>query len=211
MVEFLKDDSHLMYDMTAYLAECRDAQRAVQKLSLGQIIPQDLISIRATLEALQKIKTRITDKIAFVKHGPGKKVSATVPDLVQEVADNIKGLEHICELIRKVVDESMEQDQDYGFINEDVTPELTALHQQLRKLKSRKRAMLERWTTYLGGSKPFEVKSSFGYRHIVELRSSAAAEKLKAILEDKVVDVSHTDQRRTKIRYQVPVRTSMSI
>ncbi|GJJ74160.1 DNA mismatch repair protein MutS [Entomortierella parvispora] len=209
MVEFLKNDSHLMHDMNAYLTECRDAQRALQKLSLGQIDPQDLVAIRVTMEALQKIKSRITDKITRMKNSSGGGISSYVPDLVQETADNIKGLEPICELIRKVVDESMEQNQDYGFINEDVSPELTALHQQLKKLKSRKRAMLERWTTYLGGAKPFEVKSSFGYRHIVELRSSASAERLKAILDGKVVDVSHTDQRHTKIRYQVPVLTEM--
>ncbi|KAG0043092.1 DNA mismatch repair ATPase msh1 [Gryganskiella cystojenkinii] len=212
MVEFLGQDSHLMHDMEVYLTECRDAQRAIQKLSLGRIDPMDLVSIRVTLEALQKIKTRMLDKISLVQHttGSGKDSnSAILPTFVQDAAENIQGLEHICELIRNVVDDSMEQDQDYGFINEDVSPELLELHNQLKTLKHRKKAMLDRWVTYLGGAKTFEIKSSFGYRHIVELRSSGAAERLKAILDDKVVDVSHQDQRKTKVRYQVPILSEM--
>jgi hypothetical protein len=104
----------------------------------------------------------------------------------------------------------MEQDQEYGFINEDVSPELNALHLQLKALKGQRKVMLDQWASYLGGVRPFEIKSSFGYRHIVELRSTVAAERLKALMEDKVVDVSHTDQRRSKVRYQVPVRNARS-
>lgn len=116
MVEFLGRDSHLMSDINVYLADCRDAQRAVQKLSLGQIEPQDLVSIRVTLEALQKIKKRMEDKIMITSRAESK--GAGVPGLVEETLNNIDGLEHICELIRNVVDESMDQHQQYGFINE---------------------------------------------------------------------------------------------
>jgi DNA mismatch repair ATPase MutS len=115
MVEFLGDDSHLMNDIDVYLMECRDAQRAVQKLSLGQIEPQDLVSIRVTLEALQKIKSRMEDKIMITSTTKRKD---GVPSLVKETLANINGLDHICELIRNVVDESMDQHQQYGFINE---------------------------------------------------------------------------------------------
>lgn len=115
MVEFLGNDSHLMNDIDVYLTDCRDAQRAVQKLSLGQIEPQDLVSIRVTLEALQRIKRRMEDKIMITSTTKGK---GGVPSLVKETLANINGLEHICELIRNVVDESMDQHQEYGFINE---------------------------------------------------------------------------------------------
>ncbi|KAF9283898.1 DNA mismatch repair ATPase msh1 [Mortierella alpina] len=206
MVEFLGNDSHLMNDIDVYLAECRDAQRAVQKLSLGQIDPQDLVAIRITLEALQKIKDRMTDKIMLVT--PQKvsrsKDSKAIPSLAQETVDNIQGLEHICALIRNVVDESMEQDQEYGFINESVSPILNDMHTKLRELKGQRKTLLDRWTMHLGGVKPFEIKSSFGYRHIVELRSTITAERLRELLNGGVVDVSHADQRRSKVRYQVP-------
>ncbi|KAF9379027.1 DNA mismatch repair ATPase msh1 [Podila verticillata] len=203
MVEFLGRDSHLMNDIDVYLADCRDAQRAVQKLSLGQIEPQDLVSIRVTLEALQKIKKRVEDKIMIASRPENK--GAGVPSLVKETLDNIYGLEHICEIIRNVVDESMDQHQQYGFINEGVSPLLNELHTNLRELKKQKKTLIGGWTEHLGGLKPFEIKSSFGYRHVVELRSTVTAERLRDLLHGQVVDVSHTDQRRSKVRFQVPI------
>ncbi|KAF9953751.1 DNA mismatch repair ATPase msh1 [Mortierella alpina] len=208
MVEFLGNDSHFMNDIDVYLAECRDVQRAIQKLSLGQIDPQDLVAIRITLEALQRIKDRMTDKIMLTDSQKASK-KASVPWLVQETVDNIQGLEHICALIRNVVDESMEQDQEYGFINESVSPILNEMHTKLRELKGQRKTLLDRWTLHLGGVKPFEIKSSFGYRHIVELRSTITAERLKDLLNGGVVDVSHADQRRSKVRYQVPVLSQL--
>ncbi|KAF9898781.1 DNA mismatch repair ATPase msh1 [Lobosporangium transversale] len=124
MVEFFGQDSHLIHDIEVYLTQCRDAQRAIQKLSLGQIDPQDLVAIRTTLEALQKIKLRLSDKImleqSIRKHPIEQSLSnASIPVLVQETVDNICGLEHICKLIRDVVDENMgQQSQEYGFINQ---------------------------------------------------------------------------------------------
>ncbi|KAF8927698.1 DNA mismatch repair ATPase msh1 [Haplosporangium gracile] len=214
MVEFFGKDSHLMYDMSVYLTECRDAQRAIQKLSLGQIDPQDLVAIRVTLEALQKIKARISDKVQLIKvqghssRGSGRK-GAAVPALVQETVDNIRDLEGVCQLIRNVVDESMEREQEYGFINEDVSPVLNELHQNLRGLKKRKKELLDHWRDHLGGVKPFEIKSSFGYRHIVEMRSTLTADRLRELLDGQVMDVSHADQRRAKVRYQVPVLSEL--
>ncbi|KAG0329985.1 DNA mismatch repair ATPase msh1 [Dissophora globulifera] len=211
MVEFLGGDSHLINDIDTYLTECRDAQRAIQKLSLGQIEPQDLVSIRVTLEALQKIKDRMQDKIMIVNRqveesaSAGVSAATAIPVLVQETVNNIQGLEHIRTLIRSVVDESIDQHQDYGFINEGVSPMLNELHVKLRELKDRRRHLLDNWMKHLGGLKPFEIKSSFGYRHVVELRSTITAERLRELLEGQVVDVSHTDQRRSKVRYQVPI------
>ncbi|KAF9182000.1 DNA mismatch repair ATPase msh1 [Haplosporangium sp. Z 767] len=207
MVEFLGSDSHFMNDIDVYLAECSDAQRAIQKLALGQINPQDLVAIRITLEALQKIKDRMADKISLTisQSQEAAKVTGSVPQLVQETVDNIHGLEHICDLIRNVVDENMEQKQDYGFINEDVSPDLNELHSQLRELKDRKNQLLGQWISHLGGSRPFEIKSSFGYRHIVEMRSTVTADRLRELLDGQIVDVSHADQRRSKVRYQVPI------
>ncbi|KAF8934828.1 DNA mismatch repair ATPase msh1, partial [Dissophora ornata] len=214
MVEFLGEDTHLMNDIDVYLTECRDAQRAIQKLSLGQIDPQDLVAIRMTLEALQKIKDRMTDKIILVNSQAGRDISEnytsdTIPALVQETVDNIHGLEHICTLIRNVVDESMEESQEYGFIKEDVSPVLNELHVKLREFKDRRKSVLDEWTKHLGGVKPFEIKSSFGYRHIVEMRSTVTAERLRDILSGHVVDVSHTDQRRSKVRFQVPMLSEL--
>ncbi|KAG0245711.1 DNA mismatch repair ATPase msh1 [Mortierella sp. GBA43] len=210
MVEFFGQDSHLMNDIDIYLTDCRDAQRAVQKLSLGQISPQDLVAIRITLEALQKIKDRMADKLEQLEVQQQHATlsgSATlfVPALVRETVENIDGLEHICKLIRDVVDESMDEHQEYGFINEGVSPTLNKLHIDLRELKRRRKTLLESWTNHLGGIKPFEIKSSFGYRHVVELKSTITAERLREILGGAVVDVSHTDKRRTRVRYQVPV------
>ncbi|KAF9987516.1 DNA mismatch repair ATPase msh1 [Mortierella antarctica] len=215
MVEFLGNDSHLMNDIDVYLAECRDVQRAIQKLSLGQIDPQDLVAIRITLEALQRIKDRMTDKIMLtasqktLQKASRFKASKLVPSLIQETVDNIQGLEHICALIRNVVDESMEQDQEYGFINESVSPVLNEMHTKLRELKGQRKTLLDQWTLHLGGVRPFEIKSSFGYRHIVELRSTITAERLRELLNGGVVDVSHADQRRSKVRYQVPVLSQL--
>ncbi|KAF9980900.1 DNA mismatch repair ATPase msh1, partial [Modicella reniformis] len=139
MVEFLGQDSHLMNDIDGYLTDCRDAQRAIQKLSLGQIDPQDLVSIRITLEALQRIKDRMADKLAQIdaqRQGvSGDDCTQFVPELIRETVDNIDGLEHICTLIRNVVDESMDKHQEYGFINEGVSPVLNELHTKLRELK----------------------------------------------------------------------------
>ncbi|KAF9300955.1 DNA mismatch repair ATPase msh1 [Mortierella antarctica] len=206
MVEFLGNDSHLMNDIDVYLTDCRDAQRAVQKLSLGQIEPQDLVSIRVTLEALQRIKRRMEDKIMITSTTKGK---GGVPSLVKETLANINGLEHICELIRNVVDESMDQHQEYGFINEGVSPLLIELHTDLRELKKKKKTLVGGWIEHLGGVKPFEIKSSFGYRHIVEMRSTVTAERLRELVDGQVVDVSHTDQRRSKVRYQVPALSEL--
>ena len=206
-----------MYDVGIYLAECRDAQRAIQKLSLGQIDPQDLVAIRVTLEALQKIKARISDKVQLTKvqedssRDAGRKGTSTgVPALVKETVDNIQDLEGICQLIRNIVDESMDREQEYGFINEDVSPVLNELHQNLRELKKHKKELLDHWRDHLGGAKPFDIKSSFGYRHIVEMRSTLTADRLRELLNGQVMDVSHTDQRRAKVRYQVPVSASWS-
>ncbi|KAG0065569.1 DNA mismatch repair ATPase msh1 [Linnemannia elongata] len=216
MVEFFGKDSHLMYDVGIYLAECRDAQRAIQKLSLGQIDPQDLVAIRVTLEALQKIKARISDKVQLTEvqerssRGAGREVTGSgVPALVKETVDNIQDLEGICQLIRNVVDESMDREQEYGFINEDVSPVLNELHQNLRELKKHKKELLDHWRDHLGGAKPFEIKSSFGYRHIVEMRSTLTADRLRELLDGQVIDVSHADQRRAKIRYQVPMLSEL--
>ncbi|KAG0254234.1 DNA mismatch repair ATPase msh1 [Mortierella polycephala] len=207
VVEFLGGDSHLMNDIDVYLAECGDAQRAIQKLALGRINPQDLVAIRITLEALQKIKDRMADKISLTISQPQEaaKVIGPVPQLIQETVDNIQGLEHICDLIKDVVDENMEQEQGYGFINENMSPDLNELHSQLRKLKDHKNQLLGQWTSHLGGSKPFEIKSSFGYRHVVEMRSTITADRLRELLGGQIVNVSHADQRRSKVRYQVPV------
>lgn len=198
-----------MQDIDLYLKDCRDAQRAVQKLSLGQIAPQDLVAIRMTLEALQKIKDRMADKLSQLD---AQKRSGSdtpfVPALVRETVDNIDPLEDICTLIRDVVDESMDVHQEYGFINEGVSPLLNELHTTLRELKQRRKTLLDTWTNFLGGVKPFEIKSSFGYRHVVELRSTITAERLREILDGQVTDVSHTDKRRSKVRYQVPVRST---
>ncbi|ORZ12963.1 muts domain V-domain-containing protein [Lobosporangium transversale] len=210
MVEFFGQDSHLIHDIEVYLTQCRDAQRAIQKLSLGQIDPQDLVAIRTTLEALQKIKLRLSDKImleqSIRKHPIEQSLSnASIPVLVQETVDNICGLEHICKLIRDVVDENMgQQSQEYGFINQGVSPTLNNLHDELKSLKSQRTKLLASWTDYLGGARPFEIKSSFGYRHVVEMRSTITAERLKALMEGHVVDVSHTEQKRSRVRYQVP-------
>ncbi|KAF9129804.1 DNA mismatch repair ATPase msh1 [Mortierella sp. 14UC] len=214
MVEFFGKDSHLMTDVGVYLEECRDAQRAIQKLSLGRIDPQDLVAIRVTLEALQKIKARISDKLALTNAqvGAARKTGGKtpmVPSLVQETVDNIQDLDNVCELIRNVVDESMERDQEYGFINENFSPVLNELHHNLRGLQKRKKELLDHWRDYLGGVRPFEIKSSFGYRYIVEMRSTITADRLREHLEGQVVDVSHADQRRSKVRYQVPVLSEL--
>ncbi|KAF9930445.1 DNA mismatch repair ATPase msh1 [Linnemannia zychae] len=214
MVEFFGKDSHLMVDIGVFLSECRDAQRAVQKLSLGQIDPQDLIAIRITLEALQKIKSRIVDKITLIKLQRDVNLnndtnSVAIPPLVQETVDNIQDLVSICQLIRNVVDESMDQNQEYGFINENVNPVLSELHESLRQLKKNKKELLDHWKNHLGGVKPFEIRSSFGYRHVVEMRNTITADRLRELLKGQVMDVSHADQRRTKVRYQVPVLSEM--
>ncbi|KAF9097514.1 DNA mismatch repair ATPase msh1 [Mortierella sp. AD031] len=208
MVEFFGKDSHLMNDIGVCLGKCRDAQRAIQKLSLGRIDPQDLVDIRITLEALQMIKARMSDKIQLTRNS-SRKSAVVVPDLVEETVDNIQDLDNICELIRNVVDESMERDQEYGFINESVSPVLNELHLNLRELKCRKKELLEKWKDHLGGVKPFEIKSSFGYRHIVEMRSTITADRLRELLDGQVMDVSHADQRRAKVRYQVPVLSEL--
>ncbi|KAG0374079.1 DNA mismatch repair ATPase msh1 [Mortierella sp. AD032] len=214
MVDFFGKDSHLMTDVGVYLKECRDAQRAIQKLSLGQIDPQDLVAIRITLEALQKIKARISDKItltsaqAYASRRAGMR-APMIPSLIQETVDNIQDLDNICQLIRNVVNESMVRDQEYGFINESVSPVLNELHQNLRGLKKRKKDLLEHWRDHLGGVKPFEIKSSFGYRHIVEMRSTITADRLRELLGGQVMDVSHADQRRSKVRYQIPVLSAL--
>ncbi|KAF9155168.1 DNA mismatch repair ATPase msh1 [Actinomortierella ambigua] len=209
MVEFFTQDTHLIYEMDTLLSECRDAQRAVQKLSLGQCNdPQDLISIRITLEALQRIKARMSDKIQTVQ----AQLQYPVPGMVRTMTDSIHEMDHLCELIRNVVDESIighEGDQGYGFINASVSPELNELHAKLSDLKRQKKQLLEKWTTHLGGVRPFEIKSSFGYRHVVEMRSTIAAEKLRELVDQQVLDVSHADQRRTKVRYQVPILTNL--
>ncbi|KAF9199177.1 DNA mismatch repair ATPase msh1 [Haplosporangium sp. Z 27] len=213
MVEFFSQDSHLMTDIDIHMTASRDAQRCIQKLSLGRFDPQDLIAIRDTLESLQRIKERMSDKISLANSASGDEHSnsnnQSVPVLVQETVNNIHGLENICELIRKVVDETGDRDQEYGFINEDVSPTLNELHIKLRELKSRKKALLDEWKLQLGGLKPFEIKSSFGYRHIVEMRSTVVADRLKELVDGHIVDVSHTDQRRTKLRYQVPMLTEI--
>ncbi|KAI1306267.1 DNA mismatch repair ATPase msh1 [Mortierella claussenii] len=202
MVEFFGKDSHLINDIEVYLTECRDAQRAIQKLSLGQIDPQDLVAIRITLEALQKIKTRMQDKIMLVNRAAVE----IVPTLVQETVENIHGLDHICTLIKNVVDETTgHQNQGYGFINEGVSPALNDLHEKLRNYKARRSELVQKWTKHLGGAKPFEIKSSYGYRHIVEMRSTITADRLRELLGGQVVDVSHTEQRRSRVRYQVPI------
>ncbi|KAF9343310.1 DNA mismatch repair ATPase msh1, partial [Mortierella sp. AD094] len=168
MVEFFSQDSHLMNDIDIHLTACRDAQRCIQKLSLGRFDPQDLVAIRTTLESLQRIKERMNHKIALVNHGsevgadntsPAKQ---TVPALVQDTVNNIHGLEHICALIRNVVDETGNKYQEYGFVNEGVSPALNDLHTKLRELKDRKKVLLDKWKSELGGLRPFEIKSSFG-------------------------------------------------
>lgn len=204
-----------MNDIDVYLADCRDAQRAIQKLSLGHIAPQDLVAIRMTLEALQKIKGRMADKVtqldAQKRGASGDDQMPFVPALAREFVDKIDGLEHICTLIRNVVDESMNTHQEYGFINENINPVLNELHVKLRELKQRKETMLDSWTKCLGGLRPYDIKSSFGYRHVVEMKSTIVAQRLRELLNGEVVDVSHMDQRRAKIRYQVPVRYTMEI
>ncbi|KAF9366468.1 DNA mismatch repair ATPase msh1 [Mortierella sp. NVP85] len=213
MVEFLGQDTHFMNDIDTYLMDCRDAQRAIQKLSLGQIAPQDLVAIRVTLEALQKIKGRMADKMAQLDaqnhDAPNNHQMPFVPALVQEMVDKIDGLEHICALIRNVVDESMDVRQEYGFINANVNPVLNELHIKLQELKQRRKTILDSWTKHLGGLKPYDIKSSFGFRHVVEMRSTIIAERLRELLGGEIVDVSHTEQRRSKIRYQVPMFTEL--
>jgi DNA mismatch repair protein MutS len=213
MIEFLGQDTHLMNDIDVYLMDCRDAQRAIQKLSLGQIAPQDLVAIRVTLEALQKIKGRMADKMAQLdaqNHGtPNDHQMPSAPALVREMVDKIDGLEHICTLIRNVVDESMDVHQEYGFINANVNPVLNELHIKLQELKQRRKTILDSWTKHLGGLRPYDIKSSFGFRHVVEMRSTIIAERLRELLGGNIVDVSHTEQRRSKIRYQVPVCYTM--
>ncbi|KAG0013052.1 DNA mismatch repair ATPase msh1, partial [Entomortierella chlamydospora] len=215
MVEFFSRDTHLMNDIDIHLTSCRDAQRCIQKLSLGRFDPQDLVAIRTTLESLQKIKERMNHKIASIdcqSEVDGDSTDATkqnVPYLVQDTINNIHGLEHICTLIRNVVDETGDKYQEYGFVNEGVSPVLNDLHTKLRELKDHKKVLLDEWKTQLGGLKPFEIKSSFGYRHIVEMRSTVVADRLKELVGGHIVDVSHTDQRRSKVRYQVPVLTEM--
>lgn len=86
-----------------------------------------------------------------------------------------------------------------------VSPLLNELHTDLRELKKQKKTLIGGWIEHLGGLKPFEIKSSFGYRHVVEMRSTVTAERLRDLLDGQVVDVSHTDQRKSKVRYQVPV------
>ncbi|KAF9426097.1 DNA mismatch repair ATPase msh1 [Podila epigama] len=49
--------------------------------------------------------------------------------------------------------------------------------------------MLDEWIQYLGGLKPFEIKSSFGYRHVVEMRSTVIADRLREMLDGQIVDV----------------------
>ncbi|KAG0234186.1 DNA mismatch repair ATPase msh1 [Actinomortierella wolfii] len=209
MVEFFVNDTHLIYDMDTLLSECRDAQRAIQKLSLGQCSdPQDLISIRITLEALQRIKGRMADKIQTMQAQQNQQV----PGMVHATVESIHEMGHICKLIRDVVDESTIEHGDdlgYGFINSSVSPELQKLHAQLQGLKRQKKELLEKWTLHLGGVRPFEIKSSFGYRHVVELRSTTAAEKLRDLVDQQVLDVSHADQRRTKVRYQIPTLSAL--
>ncbi|KAF9109420.1 DNA mismatch repair ATPase msh1 [Mortierella sp. AM989] len=211
MVEFFSQDSHLMNDIDLHLTACRDAQRCVQKLSLGRFEPHDLVSIRVTLESLQSIKNRINDKIAIINGGSegdsniNRDKHQTVPTLVQETVNNINALEHICTLIHNVVDESGNGEQEYGFINEGVSPALNDLHTNLRELKDRRRTLLDGWKAHLGGMKPFEIKSSFGYRHVVEMRNTVVADRLRELVNGNILDVSHTDQRRSKLRYQVPI------
>ncbi|KAF9586684.1 DNA mismatch repair ATPase msh1 [Lunasporangiospora selenospora] len=202
MVKFLTEDSHLRTDLEGYLKRCRDAQRSIQKLSLGLTDPQDLISIRLTLEAQQYIKACMLNNIYLMDSQETR--DRAVPQVAKNIVTGLKGLEHTCELIQKVVDDSMESSQGYGFINEGVSPHLNGLHVKLRDLKRKKKELLDQWTTHLGGAKPFEIKSSYGYRHVVELRNTVAAERLRSLLEEQVVDVSHAEQKRTKIRYQVP-------
>ncbi|KAF9432470.1 DNA mismatch repair ATPase msh1, partial [Entomortierella beljakovae] len=213
-VDFFSKDSHIIDDIDFYLTDCRDAQRSIQKLSLGNVDPQELVCIRVTLESIRKIKQRMDEKITIVNSGAiydnrGILEDQSVPHLVLETVDSINDLEHVCKLIEDVVDESGDKTQEYGFIKEGFSPKLNDLHVRLRELKDKKKALLDNWKNHLGGVRPFEIKSSFGYRHLVEMRNTITADRLREYLNGHITDVSHTDVKRTKVRYQVPILTGI--
>jgi DNA mismatch repair protein MutS len=137
-VQALLDHGDGLAPLRAQLAEVRDLERTIGRLSIGSGNGRDLTALRQGLEQLPKVKAILGGIDDSAPSNPGLLAdadadSAAGPDLLGELAGQITELPGHIELIaRAVVDEPPLALKEGGIIRDGFSPELDELRQAQR-------------------------------------------------------------------------------
>ncbi|KAK9765777.1 MutS protein 1 [Basidiobolus ranarum] len=193
LVQLFYDNSHLTSDIQSNLANCRDAQRALQRLSLNYGGPADLVDISTTLKTICKIKELL------VKSSPeyfASNFSGFLDDLQphEDLADTI---------IEAMGIEAPKRLSGPGFINKRSTRRLKELSNEYDKLISEKED-LEQELRRLYDIKSLKLLSTASLKHYVEVSPRDAAK----VMESE--DVTLIQTLKGKRRFQINRWTILS-
>ncbi|KAJ1984775.1 MutS protein 1 [Dimargaris verticillata] len=196
LVQLYHEAPHLLFQCQEALRTARDAQRAVQKLSLGYGGPADLLDVASSLEALAEIR------------GYTEAHLATLPDSsFQSVWRLLKGTHALPELtttIRRLVDfDAPRRVSGFGFLLNDASSHLKSLYAQLKGLEGDAEAMQQDLQNQyqLATAK---LVSSVSVRHYVE----TSAREGKALHDKPPFTVFQT--LRGKHRFHYPPWTRLA-
>ncbi|KAJ1656461.1 MutS protein 1 [Dispira simplex] len=161
LVEYFHKAPDLLHCVQSILRTARDAQRAIQKLSLGYGGPQDLLDIASALEAGSQVRE------ACGELSPDRNPLAKWFDALDPLHVLVKSIrQHIhFDAPRRV--------QVYGFLIADSSDSLAKLHQQLRTLEQETDTLQVTLQTQ-NSLNSVKLISSGGSRHYLEMTARDA-------------------------------------
>ncbi|KAJ1948862.1 MutS protein 1, partial [Dispira parvispora] len=175
LVEYFHKAPDLLHCVQSILRTARDAQRAIQKLSLGYGGPQELLDIASALEAGSQVKEACG-------------TLSTQQNPLAKWFDAIDPLHVLVKSIRQHIHfDAPRRVQGYGFLIADSSDSLVKLHQQLRTLEQEMGTLQETLQTQ-NGLNSVKLISSGGSRHYLEMTARDA----KAISHNPSFEVYQT-------------------
>ncbi|KAJ1974576.1 MutS protein 1 [Dimargaris xerosporica] len=196
LVQLYHEAPHLLFQCQEALRTARDAQRAVQKLSLGYGGPADLLDVASSLEALAAIRDHTNAHLASLP--------ASSFQSVRRLLKGAHALPELTATIRRLVDfDAPRRVSGFGFLLNDASAHLQSLYTQLRALESDADAMQHDLQSQYQLSTA-KLISSVSVRHYVE----TSAREGKALHDKRPFTVFQT--LRGKHRFHYPPWTRLA-
>jgi DNA mismatch repair protein MutS len=191
-VDYFKKDRFLLEDIRTLLRQSTDAQRALQRLTLGRGQYTDLVEVGATLSSIKSIVDRLEPLDAETLHHLLKNLNPH-----HDIATHLGSAfdyEHI----------QSKGDKEYGFVNRTYDPNLEKLYKKLTDVESNRSRLQEAFASICGNS--VQLITDGPWKHIVEVNTSQSAKLLgqypEAILVNKI---------KSKRRFQIEEWTQISL
>ncbi|KAL1919130.1 uncharacterized protein VTP21DRAFT_2512 [Calcarisporiella thermophila] len=196
LVEFFHFESHLLDDLRATLRASGDAQRAIQRLSLNRGRPGDLLDVRYTIEAMEKVRNQLQREMA----------RKTVPPSVMACVEGLRPPLEVARAIEQAFEEGRVKNSStapnapgneagYGNVKREFNERLKELYAKLEQLLREKDRLQDRYRAEFSAPQ-LVLLTHAQTRHVIEV-SHRESSLLSS--SPRVTLVQHN---QTKRRYQ---------